>query len=158
MPKETGQFFKTSVFLSLTIGVPFCLFKGLFGYLLVINGFMMAGTAFLLWALLDLIMNFLRASLEVLGHPDPPTQFCLFGQIGHYWGRKNLLMSIDTFFSFSIICFVLWSGWVQLLPPWGLVLWLLATTINLMSLAVMNVWLEIMTDRNQAESQTADNS
>lgn len=141
MTTVPDSFFKTSVFLSFTIGIPFCLFKGLFGYVLLAQGPMLVGVLLLAWALLDLGMNFIRAFRELLGEKDPAVQFCILGQLGRRLGHRDLFMSVDTFLSFAIICTMLWSGWISLLPQWGLVLWLAATTVNLMSLALMNIWL-----------------
>ena len=38
-----------------------------------------------------------------------------------------LLLTIDTFLSFFIICFVLWSGWIKELSEWGAYMWFGAT-------------------------------
>lgn len=137
------RFFHTSVFLSATIGIPFCIFKALFGYLALHHVHVVLGWTLIFWALLDLLMNLARAGMELARVSDPPIEFCSLAQIGRLVGRPRLWLTIDTFLSFSIICTALWSGWIASLPPWGSILWYLATTVNLMSLAVMNVWTEI---------------
>jgi len=150
MAPPTQGIFRTSVFLALTVGVPFCVFKGLFGYLLLLQGHQAAGGLVLFWALTDLCMNLLRAARELRGDGAPAVQFCLLGQLGAALGHRDLLMAVDTFLSFGIICLVLWSGWIALLPGWGVTLWLTATTVNLMSLATMNILLNIGSKTNTA--------
>jgi hypothetical protein len=134
--------FTTSVFLSLTIGVPFCVFKFLFGILAIDNGYTLTGTLILLWSVIDLAMNFTRILLELGGTSHPSLEFCSLAQAGRLFGRSRLMLTFDTFLSFFIICFVLWSGWITQLPGWGMYLWYAATTVNLMSLAIMNLWIE----------------
>ncbi len=152
MTTRQGSFFKTSAFAALTIGVPFCVFKGLFGFLLVDNKYAVIGAACIAWAVADCAMNLVRAGMELAGARDSSLQFCLLGQLGARFGRRDLLMAMDTLLAFAIICGVLWSGWIAQLPPWGHALWLGATTVNLMSLAIMHVWLEIARGARSDES------
>ncbi len=144
MASEAPRFFKTSAFLALTIGVPFCVFKWLFGLLLVRNGYAFWGYLCMTWSTVDFFMNLIRSVQDILGNPDPAIQFCLFGQAGKAIKRLNLLMAIDTFLSFCIILFVLWSGWIAQLHRIGLYFWLGATSVNLLSLAIMNIWIIAM--------------
>jgi len=137
------RFFHTSVFLSLTIGIPFCTFKALFGYLAIEHVHATLGWILIVWALVDLLMNLARVGLELARVAEPPVEFCSLAQLGLCFGRPELMLTIDTFISFTIICTALWTGWIASLPPWGSTLWYAATTVNLMSLAVMNVWREL---------------
>ena len=73
---------------------------------------------------------------------DTAIQFCLIAQAGVFFKRPTPFLAFDTLASFVIICFVLWSGWIVQLKPHESYLWYAATTINLISLAVVNVWSE----------------
>jgi hypothetical protein len=53
-----------------------------------------------------------------------------------------LFLAIDTLIAFGIICFVLWSGWIKFLYINESYLWYAATTLNLISISVVNIWLE----------------
>ena len=79
--------FISSVFLSLTIGVPFCVFKYLFGALAVREGaasgldwLIFSGWGVIAWAGIDLLMNLTRSTLE-LGGQKTALEFCLIAQI-----------------------------------------------------------------------------
>jgi len=138
--------FQTSIFLALIIGIPFCTFKYLFGALAVRHGMgyhhalvTYFGWLIIVWASIDLLMNLVRIYLN-LRQRKSSIEFCLIAQLGHLVKRPSLFLTIDTFLSFSIICFVLWSGWIKDLRPYESYLWYAATTINLMGLAVVNIW------------------
>jgi hypothetical protein len=51
-------------------------------------------------------------------------------------------LAIDTLLSFTIVCFMLWSGWIRMLTPVGTVLWYAATTLNLISLSLVSLYNE----------------
>lgn len=148
----TSQVFLSSVFLSLTIGVPFCLFKFLFGVLAIREGtaldaewLIVFGWIAILWAGIDLTMNLIRSTLE-LTIKKPLIEFCLIAQLGRIFKRQSLFLTFDTFLSFIIICFVLWSDWIVDLKGYEKYLWYGATTVNLLSLAIVNVWTEFRTN------------
>lgn len=139
------SFFQTPAFQALTIGFPFCAFKLLFGLLITRTGEEFAqilfGWMIILWASTDLIMNFTRALLHFAGK-ESPVEYCTIAQIGRFFGRPKLFLAIDTFLSFSIIIFALWSGWIKLLSLPESYLWYAATTLNLMGISIVNLWLE----------------
>ena len=148
------SFFETPTFQALTIGVPFCIFKLLFGALSVrIGGEQMSGFLVTLgwlvaaWALLDLLMNLARVFFHLTGQASP-IEYCTIAQAGRHFKSPRLFLAIDTFISFSIICIVLWSGWVVRLSQEESYLWYMATTLNLISISVVNIWLEFR--RSQA--------
>lgn len=151
MAKMQPRVFRTSVFLSLTIGVPFCVFKFLFGLLAYQNGYILSGAAVVLWSVTDLFMNFVCIAKELLRASKPDIEFCFLAQLGRKIGKASLLLTVDTFLSFTIICFVLWSGWIKDLSEWGAYMWYGATTINLMSLAMVNVFIEVLADPDRAQ-------
>jgi hypothetical protein len=144
---ETG-FFQTPAFQALTIGVPFCIFKILFGVLSERIGtgqqnlLVLFGGLIILWASVDLVMNLVRASLDVIGR-ESPIEFCTIAQLGRLFRKPKLFLAIDTLIAFVIICFVLWSGWIKLLTTNESYLWYAATTLNLISISIVNIVLEL---------------
>lgn len=141
------KFFIRPFFLSVTIGIPFCTYKYLFGAaairagpsgsLLTAFGWLVIG-----WALADLLMNAGRAGLDLAGR-ESPIECCTLAQAGRYLRMPMVFLAVDTFLSFSIICFMLWSGWIVLLTPAESYLWYGATTLNLLSLSVVSLYNEI---------------
>ncbi|VVB70847.1 Uncharacterised protein [uncultured archaeon] len=142
------SFFQTPLFQALTIGVPFCIFKLLFGVMCLHVGGMLPSailTAFgwliMVWASADLIMNLTRVVFH-LSKKTSPIEYCTIAQMGRFFKRPGLFLAIDTLISFSIICIALWSGWIVLLSRQDSYLWYAATTLNLISISVVNIWLE----------------
>jgi len=146
------RFFTRPLFLSFTIGIPFCIFKLLFGIALVRIG---TGTSVLLyeggwvvtgWALADLIMNLGRVLFDVLKRPAP-FEYCTIAQIGRFLSLPMVFLAFDTLVTFVIICTMLWSGWITTLTAIESYLWFAATTLNLISLSVVVLYNEIRTLR-----------
>jgi hypothetical protein len=140
-------------FLSLTIGVPFCIFKLIFGISAVRAGDMTtsllstAGWLIILWAGVDLLMNISRAGLDLV-HRPARFEYCSIAQAGRYFRKPGLFLAFDTLLSFTIICFMLWSGWITTLTLNELWLWFAATTLNLISLSLVLLYNEMKrTDR-----------
>jgi hypothetical protein len=155
MKKQTQQqpekiedgFFLTPTFQALTIGIPFCVFKLLFGLLALRVGAMSAPLCVfawlvLAWALADLIMNMVRIFFHLTDRAAP-IEYCTIAQTGRLFKRPRLFLAIDTLISFSIICFVLWSGWITLLSHQESYFWYAATTLNLISVSVVNIVIEL---------------
>jgi hypothetical protein len=94
------------------------------------------------WASVDLAMNLARVFYHLSGR-ESPVEYCTIAQAGRFFGRPRLFLAIDTFLSFSIICFVLWSGWIKDLGTAESYLWYAATTLNLISISLVNIWLEL---------------
>ena len=153
-PADTGQtydkiqqFFNRPFFLSLTIGIPFCIYKALFGFAAIRMGTpsapLLAGIGFLIvvWAAIDLIMNAERAIFDLLHEPDR-LEYCTLAMVGRIAGKPMLFLAIDTLISFSIICFMLWSGWITKLTITESWLWYAGTTLNLISLSLVSVYNE----------------
>ena len=135
--------FDNSTFAALTIGIPFCVFKFLFGLVLIRNHSGVAGLIIVTWAILDIFFN-LNSAVMKLQKEKSHLEVCLLAQIGGLFsGRTTLFLGIDTFLSFAIICFMLWSGWITQLHQNESYLWYGATTVNLMSLAVVNILVEL---------------
>lgn len=137
--------FQTPAFQALTIGFPFCVFKLLFGLLIIRTGTgnvqALFGSLVIFWASVDLLMNLTRALLHLSGRASP-IEYCIIAQVGRIFRRPRFFLAIDTLLSFSIISFVLWSGWIKLLSPNESYLWYAATTLNLMGISIVNLWLE----------------
>jgi hypothetical protein len=144
------SFYSTPFFLSLTIGVPFCIYKILFGILATRIGettdnlvLVVAGGAVICWAAADLIMNLIRAFLDLFGLEDR-IEYCTLAQAGRLIQAPLVFLAIDTLLTFGIICFVLWSGWIVHLTTVESYFWYFSTTLNLISLSLVGLWTEIL--------------
>jgi hypothetical protein len=142
-----GGFFFTPAFQALTIGVPFCVFKLLFGMLALrasgSSSFLYAfGWLIIAWAVTDLLMNLSRILYNLAGWTSP-IEYCTIAQAGRLFKRPRLFLAIDTLISFSIICLALWSGWIAQLSQMESFFWYAATTMNLISVSVVNIWIEL---------------
>jgi len=145
IPKAEPGFLETPVFQALTIGVPFCIFKLLFGLLIMRTGnvpLSILGWVVVAWASADLLLNLARAFFHLSGQTSP-VEYCTIAQLGRHFNRPRLFLALDTFLAFSIICLALWSGWIGYLNPFESYLWYAATTLNLISLSLVNIWLEL---------------
>jgi hypothetical protein len=148
LQKIEKHFFQTPTFQALTIGVPFSIFKILFGILSIRTGtdqqyhLVIFGWLVILWGLADLVMNLIVVAFNIAGR-ESPIEFCTIAQFGRLFGKSKLFLAIDTLLAFVIICFVLWSGWIRLLNINESYLWIAATTLNLISISVVNIWLEL---------------
>jgi hypothetical protein len=140
MPFE--KFFRSPVFLSFTIGIPFCVFKLLFGVTLIRAGVPLFGWLVIFWAFSDLLMNIGRSALDLLHRPSP-FEYCTIAQAGRIIHKPMVFLAIDTLLTFGIICGMLWSGWITTLTPAESYLWYAATTLNLISLSLVSLWHEI---------------
>jgi len=142
------QFFSRPLFLSLTIGVPFCIFKLLFGITLIRIGSDMPlpvsvyGWVVALWALADLVMNLGRELFDIMNRPAP-FEYCTIAQAGRFFSMPMVFLAIDTLLTFIIICTMLWSGWIATLTTPESYLWYAATTLNLISLSLVVLYNEI---------------
>jgi hypothetical protein len=143
-----GRFFQRPFFLSFTIGIPFCLFKLLFGITAIQIGrphdlfLMISGGTIIIWAVGDLTMNIGRSVLDLL-HRPAPFEFCIIAQVGRIFHKPGVFLAIDTLLTFGIICAMLWSGWIAKLTLIDSYLWYTATTLNLISLSVVSLYHEI---------------
>jgi hypothetical protein len=144
------RFFTRPLFLSLTIGIPFCIFKLLFGITLIRVGSGMSvpvsafGYAITVWALTDLMMNLSRELFDILDRPAP-FEYCTIAQAGRFFHMPMVFLAIDTLLTFIIICTMLWSGWIATLTTSERYLWYAATTLNLISLSLVVLYNEIRT-------------
>jgi hypothetical protein len=139
------RFFVRPFFLSVTIGIPFCVFKFIFGLSAVraaTPGIAAFGWIVVAWASADLAMNIGRSLYDLAGS-TAPFEYCTIAQMGRALGRPTVFLAIDTLLSFAIICVMLWSGWIARLSPIEAYLWYGATTLNLISLSVVSLYNEI---------------
>ena len=144
------RFFLRPFFLSITIGIPFCIFKLILGVVVVrelaVPVLALAGWGIILWAGTDLLMNLGRAIMDLL-HRESPFEYCTIAQLGRLFGLPAVFLALDTLLAFLIICGMLWSGWIArltLLESW---LWYAATSLNLVSLSVVILYTEILRAR-----------
>ncbi len=144
------RLFTRPLFLSLTIGIPFCIFKLLFGITLVRIGSALPGPGSVigwgvtLWALADLVMNLGRELYDFLGR-QAPFEYCTIAQAGRLFSMPMVFLAVDTLITFIIICTMLWSGWIASLSTFEGYLWNAATTMNLISLSLVVLYNEIRT-------------
>ena len=142
------MFLQRPFFLSLTIGIPFCIFKLLFGISAIRIGgqnilfLTLLGGLVIFWATTDLIMNIGRSALDLL-HRPAHFEYCTIAQIGSIFHKPLVFLAIDTLLTFGIICAMLWSGWITHLSPGESLLWYGATTLNLISLSLVSLYNEI---------------
>ena len=142
------KFFRRPSFLSLTIGLPFCVFKLLFGITALGVGFgsdpiiATMGLVIVVWASADLLMNAGRIIFDLLDRPAA-FEYCTIAQLGRFAGRPMVFLAVDTLLAFCIICAMLWSGWITRLDTVQQYLWYAATTLNLVSLSLVSVYKEI---------------
>lgn len=139
------RLFVRPFFLSLTIGIPFCVFKAIFGLSAVragTPGIAAFGWLVIAWAGADLAMNVGR-SLHDLAGRRAPFEYCTIAQLGRWLGRPTVFLAIDTLLSFAIICAMLWSGWIARLSQGEAYLWYGATTLNLISLSIVSLYNEL---------------
>jgi len=143
-----GRFFERPFFLSFTIGIPFCVFKLLFGATAIQMGkpddifLLILGGMVVIWALTDLMMNIGRSALDLLDRPAP-FEFCIIAQAGRVFHKPRVFLGIDTLLTFGIICAMLWSGWITKLTSFEAYLWYAATTLNLISLSLVAIYHEM---------------
>ncbi len=140
-------FFKRPVFLSLTIGIPFCIFKLLFGSVAFRVGspempaIAITGMLIFAWAGLDLLMNAGNAAYDLFSRKSP-FEYCSIAQVGRLFGKPAVFLALDTLITFCIISAMLWSRWITLLTPTEAKLWAAATTLNLISLSLVLLYNE----------------
>ena len=141
------KFFIRPFFLTLTIGIPFCVFKGLFGLVAIRVGtpsnplLACFGWCIVAWASIDFVMNAVRAAGDLL-HIPTPLEYCMLAELGRLMRRPMVFLAVDTLLSFSIICLMLWSGWIMQLTQPEAYLWYTATTLNLISISLVSLYNE----------------
>ncbi|MGA2162009.1 MAG: hypothetical protein ABSG28_07445 [Methanoregula sp.] len=142
------KFFIRPFFVTLTIGIPFCIFKGLFGLTAIQVGTpsdpILAdfGWIVIIWAAIDLAMNAIRAASDLL-HIPTRLEYCTLAELGRLVRRPMVFLAVDTLLSFSIICLMLWSGWIMQLTQPEAYLWYAATTLNLISISLVSLYNEV---------------
>jgi hypothetical protein len=148
--KKIEIFYKSPFFLGLTIGIPFCIFKLLFGVIALRSGIAesdffltLFGQIIILWAGIDILMNTGSILLNII-HKKDFFEYCTIAQIGRIFEMPAVFLALDTLLSFSIICFMLWSGWIIRFTAFESYLWYFATTLNLISLSLVSLHTEII--------------
>ncbi|MDD4138354.1 MAG: hypothetical protein PHT99_10775 [Methanoregula sp.] len=147
------RFFLRPFFLSCTIGIPFCLFKILFGLSMMRAGSSTGGSLVFwglvvtTWAVGDLLMNAGKSFLDLFHH-TAPFEYCTIAQLGRIFGMPLVFLAFDTLLTFGIISAMLWTGWIATLTPVESLLWYAATTMNLISLSLVSLYNEIRRVKN----------
>ena len=141
-------YFGRPFFLSFTIGIPFCIFKLLFGLSAIRRGvpdnlFLgILGGVIIIWATADFLLNAGRAALDLI-HRKAPFEYCTIAEVGRIFHKPMVFLAIDTFLTFCIICAMLWSGWITTLTVFESYMWYAATTLNLISLSLVTLYNEV---------------
>ena len=102
------------------------------------------------WAAIDFAMNTLRAAGDLL-HVPTPLEYCTLAEIGRFLHRQLVFLAADTLLSFSIICLMLWSGWITQLTPLESALWYAATMLNLISISLVSLYNEAKRAAREAD-------
>lgn len=142
------KFFLRPFFLSFTIGIPFCIYKLLFGISILRAApsenalFLGFGWLVTIWACTDLLMNITKSGLDLI-HIPAHFEYCTIAQLGRMVSRPMVFLAVDTLLSFLIICQMLWSGWIATLSPVESIFWYIATTLNLVSLSLVSLYNEM---------------
>ncbi len=128
----------------LTVGLPFCSFKIIFGlYLLRIN-FQLLGISILVWGILDLIINvinffslvtFKRRILRVCGLNYLVAIILPVFPVVHS-GPKDLGTGIDAMFSFIIVSIVIGGGVFGELSYLEIKIWSVGVILNVLSAGI----------------------
>ena len=137
-------------------GLPFAVFKGLYGFTLMEMGMEMgasaadgepswlhlAGRVVLWWAVADAVLNLLA-----LVFPQR-VSYCVLSMIGRGIGARaeNLGLAVDTLLSFLVVSIMIGAGYIAGLPTslgWA---WNLAVIANVMAVGVERVWLALRTE------------
>lgn len=142
--------FVTTAFINLTVGLPFAMFKSLLGVSLyreypktIIS---ILGVIILVWGSIDFVMN-----VTSLMFSQIKKRFiapCILALIGKAFGTRTLFLAINTLCSFSCICIMLWTGLIGKLSSVESIIWNIATTINLISMATIIIWNEFYVLKN----------
>jgi hypothetical protein len=82
-------------------------------------------------------------SLLDLFHRQAPFEYCTIAQLGRIAGMPLVFLAFDTLLTFTIICLMLWTGWIATLTLVESALWYAATTMNLISLSLVSLYNEI---------------
>ena len=86
-------------------------------------------------------MNAIRASGDLLHFPTT-LEYCTLAELGRLVCRPMVFLAVDTLLSFSLICLMLWSGWIMQLSHGEAYLWYAATTLNLISISFVSLYNE----------------
>lgn len=146
------QFFQSPFFLSITIGIPFCIYKFIFGSLALRSSaeggqlFLLFGGLIIAWSAIDFSMNLARAGFDLMNRSHA-IEYCIIAQIGRYFHAPGAFLAFDTLLSFLIICITLWSGWIAHLTTTESIFWYTATTLNLISLSLVILYDEALRAR-----------
>jgi hypothetical protein len=146
------RFFVRPFFQCLTIGIPFCIFKLLFGIVATRSEepgslLFLAGAGIIVWASFDLCMNTGRMILDLLKKPAG-FEYCTIAQLGRFVHRPMAFLAFDTLLTFGIICAMLWSGGITRLTGPEPYFWYAATTLNLISLSLVSLYHEIRSEKH----------
>ena len=131
-------------------GVPFAIYKAGTGSVLLPLGYPILGTLFMIWGVVDLLMNLINLWL-----PEK-VACCSLAGFGRLFSRKpgdwnERMLALDMFFSFTIVAAMLWFGGLALLDPRLGKVWDLAVVLNVMGAGATRVY-----ESMRAKSTTED--
>lgn len=136
----------------LTVGLPFCVFKGLTGLVMVAHHqAVWAGAALLALAAIDIVFNVVNL-LSLLAAHRRWTPTCLaqaLWSLGHPRGHE-IGLAIDVFVSFGLVAAMIATGALRLLPSWGATAWNVAVICNVLGAGVGRLFAAIKATRPRA--------
>jgi hypothetical protein len=115
----------------LTVGLPFCVFKGLTG--LIACGMSPAGYVLVALGLVDLGLNLVNLGYLLVARRRAGALCVLeFAFRGRQRTGGNLGLAVDMFFSFALVAIVVGAGLLPRLPAFALSLWNIAVVFNVL--------------------------
>ncbi|MEA2012725.1 MAG: hypothetical protein U9O87_06540 [Verrucomicrobiota bacterium] len=126
------------VFLALTLGVPFSIFK-IIGGRVIVREFGIFGYFLICVGIIDLLLNLCR-SFQAYGIFSGKVSYCFFSTIGNIFSKEEFFLGIDTLFSFFIVVIFLWSNLITKLTSTENFFWVSAVTVNVLAVGFTQLW------------------
>lgn len=138
----------------LSVGLPFCAFKALTGFILwEVPGAAPIGFGLLLLGAIDLGLNLVNL-LFLLGAQRRLGAVCLTELLWRRFGRKtgtDLGLALDVLLSFSLVALVVGLGWIPRLPAGTAPVWNVAVVLNVLGAGIGRVISALMSPRMRTE-------
>lgn len=124
----------------ITVGLPFCAFKLLTGFIALHTPTLsVLGYALIALSVLDLAFNLVNlTSLAIVRRRV--SRVCSTDFVVHRlpWGKTydDLGIALDVFLSFSLVALVVGAGLLTRMPSWGLRMWNTAVVFNVLGAGI----------------------
>jgi hypothetical protein len=127
----------------LTVGLPFCVFKLLTGWIAVHTPLAPVGYALLALGAVDLVLNATNLAALLVAHRRVGGVCTLDVVLGR---DRDLALAVDVFLSFALVAIVVGFGLLLRLPRWALPLWNLAVVVNVVGAGAARLLTAIRAD------------